>query len=127
MRGSERKRTGLLRLHSGQVQTRHYKESQEVSAGRCERKKPLMETRSRKRPSAKMGAQGIQFHTGRSIMAAVGLGGSYKTTTGIFVLPEILPPSQSWNCTKRSLVWNSTTGIYPVEDDPEELRKFFCL
>src|SRR5260370_9688067 len=91
--------------------TRHYQERQDDSAERCERKKPLMATRTRKSPTAKMGAQGSQFHAGRSIMATVGLVGSYRTLTGTFVLPAIEDPSQSWNWTKRSSARNSTMGL----------------
>src|SRR6266481_192936 len=110
------------------LKTRHYRECHEVSTVRCDLKKPFMAERTKRRPTAKMGAQGIQFQTGRSIMATAGLAGSYKTITGTFSLPAIEFPSQSWKWTKRSLVWNSTMGIYPVEEnDPEELRKFSCL
>src|SRR5258707_7766080 len=90
---------------------RQYQECQDDSAERCERNKPLMATRTRKSPTAKMGAQGSQFHAGRSMMATVGLVGSYRTITGTFVLPAIEDPSQSWNWTKRSSARNSTMGI----------------
>src|SRR6266700_4249071 len=78
---------------------------------RCERKNPLIPTRNRKRPTARMGAQGSQFQAGRSIMASEGLAGSYKTTTGILVLPEMRAPSQSLNWTRRSRAWNSIIEI----------------
>src|SRR5207248_9658011 len=78
----------------GTIQTRR-KESHEVSAERRDRKKPLMAERTKRSATPKMGAQGIQFQTGRSIIACVGLPGSYKTITGTFLLPAILLPSQS--------------------------------
>src|SRR6266576_2199456 len=67
----------------------------EVSAERRDRKKTLMAERTKRSATPKMGAQGIQFQTGRSIIARVGLPGSYKTITGTFLLPAILLPSQS--------------------------------
>jgi hypothetical protein len=41
-----------------------------------ERRQPSIATSTKKKPTAKVGAQGIQFHTGRSIMATDGSTGS---------------------------------------------------
>src|SRR5260221_459761 len=69
---------------------------------------------TRSRPVTAIGIQGIQFITGRSIIACDGFAGSYSTVTAPERWPADRDPSQSVNRTTRPDARNSTIGMNAV-------------